>query len=263
MNEVEATTPDESIRPQSPEALLRALVAAEQSIEPNAQSFRIATGDSPNGVPIRHRGLSPAFRARARADIDALAAEGLIRMRPDSGRTVCDLTEEGRKRVMYLQAAEGGQVLPAGGEHALDWNTEVAPLLNLIGRIYNRAQLGFGLESRVLLEALGRDSADARLGMAFEHLEAAGYVKTTLPSDVSFLPRFFRLEERGLQLMAGWPSGESVAAALVAAISARIETTDSPEEKTKLQGLLESLLDVGNNVLGSILANVLTGQLPT
>jgi hypothetical protein len=47
-----------------------------------------------------------------------------------------------------------------------------------------------------------------------------------------------------------------------ALISARIDTAESPEERSKLERLRDSLTEVGESLLANILANVLTGQLP-
>jgi hypothetical protein len=249
-------------QPQTPDELLRALVEAERKIQPDAISFIASASIGPRGVRIVHRGLHGAFRARATSDIHALADSGHIRLRKKAPQMVFDLTPEGRKHADLLAAIEAdGQLGPAVSGHPLDWNEQVMPVLAEIGRAYRRARPGLGLDSSAYLAESGREDGPA-LGLVFESLISVGFIIPTVPSDVSHLPRAFRLRERGLQATAGWPSGETAAAALLAAISARIDMTDSPEERTKLERLRESLTEIGQGLLGNILANVLTAQLP-
>jgi hypothetical protein len=244
--------------------LLLALVDAEEKIQPDTSAFMTSQTMGPRGPRIRHKGLPGHFRARSLSDVHALADEGFVHVRSkNQARITFDLGDEGKKCARLLRAVDGEQPDPVRTDtHPLEWESEVAPVLAAIGRLYGQAQPGVGLRSNILAGELDRATTDASLGLVFEALERAGYVSTTIPTDTAYLPLAFRLEERGLQATASWPSGESAAAAMIAAISARIETTDSAEERGKLQGLLDSLLDVGNNLLGNILANVLTGQLP-
>ena len=107
-------------------------------------------------------------------------------------------------------------------------------------------------------DVLGRSESDPATERAIRDLGHAGYLRGE--SDVrQIVGRIdFELTEKGLQIVAGWPSPDSTADAFLAAIAARMDAA-SPDEQDRLERLRDSALDVGRGVLADLIAGTIRG----
>lgn len=85
-----------------------------------------------------------------------------------------------------------------------------------------------------------------------------GYITTTIDSDQSPGPLFFKLGERGRQIVARWPGGSSTdnVQALLLELDRRIENASDDGERGRLNKLRDSLVDIGTDLAAKILANM-------
>lgn len=74
------------------------------------------------------------------------------------------------------------------------------------------------------------------------------------------LPLMAQLTEKGLQQVAGWPGSadDRAVSRLLAAIDSEFEQTQDPDRRGRLATLRHAAGDVGKEVLGEVLAKVLT-----
>jgi DNA-binding PadR family transcriptional regulator len=144
----------------------------------------------------------------------------------------------------------------------LDWRNDVRPVLVAVyealaaeGGMIPTTDLG-GVSA-----ALGRETEDERTYRVLVELKEKGYISGTQTGGGGFV--LIQLQEKGLQEVAGWPTrpGEDTYAQLLAALSERIEQSDSPEERTKLERFRDALAGVGRDVLTDVLAKVATSGL--
>lgn len=146
---------------------------------------------------------------------------------------------------------------------ALDWNTEVLPLLEAAyGQLGTPA--GFADEGEVdagaLNMALGREPRDRRTTVVLRQLEASGYIRTVHENDQVPGPSVFALEDRALQLVAGWPSGsgEALLDKLLSVLDERIAAEPDEERRGRLVRLRDSLVGAGRDVVIGVLGNVVS-----
>jgi hypothetical protein len=110
---------------------------------------------------------------------------------------------------------------------------------------------------------MGRDPADAGAARAFEALDRAGYINASFSLGFALgfaLPFHIEATEKGLQQCAGWPTGagsQAFAAEFVAALTARIDDAETPEdERGRLQRLRDATEDVGLRLFAEVVARV-------
>src|SRR3954452_6862525 len=116
----------------------------------------------------------------------------------------------------------------------LDWNTAVLPVVEAAyecsGEPEGFAELG-EVDVDALNRRLGRERHDARTLAVLRTLARGGYIDV-IDDGVDQVegPRVFALNDRALQLVAGWPSttGEAALQKLVAELDERIEA--EPDE---------------------------------
>lgn len=114
---------------------------------------------------------------------------------------------------------------------------------------------------RAINEELGRDPEDPRIGRVLYDLSRTGWLESKGETDQHVGPVEVELTERSLSLVAGWPSAESAASALIAAVAARRDAVESPEERGRLERLHQSLSSLSLQTLANLLGNVLSGQI--
>ena len=86
-------------------------------------------------------------------------------------------------------------------------------------------------------------------------LVRARYLEETLGTDQHVGPAWCRLDEKGLQVIAGWPasSGEAAFERLITLIDERIDTASTEEERSKWQRLRDGIAGVGRDVIVGVL----------
>jgi hypothetical protein len=195
-------------------------------------------------------------------DLEELDAEGLISMtwrQPNSGNF--RVTGEGFAYVLRLQEherqlARAAEVSPSD----LDWIADVLPVLGVIVDEYPSVPATRGVEQGVVNERLGRPKNDAGTDRAVFQLEQGGYVTGTRVAQMAG-PVLVVPTPKALQILRGWPveGGDAAAVAFIAAIRDSLAKARTPEEKSRLQTLLDAALEVGTQVVANVLTKVATG----
>jgi hypothetical protein len=98
-------------------------------------------------------------------------------------------------------------------------------------------------------------SHPAQTATTLVQLSAANYFRDEQSVEQIEGPIFFRLGERALQRVAGWPgAGGDLASELLALIDQRLEDpTVSEDERTRLERLRDTVGDVGKGVVSGLL----------
>ncbi len=86
-----------------------------------------------------------------------------------------------------------------------DWHQNVMPLLLAAAALERGLAPGAGVTQDALNAALGRVPGDAQTSTTLVQLSAAGYLRDEQSVEQIDAPIFFRLGERALQRVAGWP----------------------------------------------------------
>jgi hypothetical protein len=141
-----------------------------------------------------------------------------------------------------------------------DWHAVVFPVLSAVYDAYPNAYAELGVDQRMVNAQLGRDAADQETARVLDELVRAGYLVKTADTDQGIGPAFCRLSEKGLRLVAAWPSPDSAVASLLAALDEQIEEVESEEEKGKLRELRDAVGQLSREVVADVLAKILTGQ---
>jgi DNA-binding PadR family transcriptional regulator len=138
----------------------------------------------------------------------------------------------------------------------LHWEKDVEPVLRTTYELLSSAEEGY-ISGLSVNAALGRDPNDERIGDVLEQLHKAGYIEGKFVMNTS-VPIFIRPTEKGLQQTQGWPEPGGAAAdarLLLKLLDERIGDADTPEEeRTRLQKLRASAGEVGESVLGQVMA---------
>lgn len=136
------------------------------------------------------------------------------------------------------------------------WQTRDFPVLLEVARQADRQPQRLWLSITQVAEATGLSKDDVRT--AAHWLAEAGLVQVDRRADSVVAFRGITVEARtkvGL-----WPTPQVAADRLVAALRQAVEEAATPEEKTKRQKALSSLLEGGRDFIVSVAAGVLTGQ---
>lgn len=242
--------------------LLLRIADAEAAIRPDRDTFMVARGLGMTGVIVQHRGLPAGFRARNYADIEDLAERGLIRPRyGPHGINGFDVTDEGLRQATLLRAAASPSTPSASRDQPLEWQDRVLPVLEAINHIYGQADPALGLRLELLADEIGVAVKDEELGRVVYELCQTGYLKATMEADQMLAPLFFRLEEKALKVVAGWPTeaGADLFARLLVILDDRIASARSPEERSKWERFRDGVVGVGRDVASDVLSALATG----
>ena len=214
-----------------------------------------------HGGRIIHRHVKRNRRI-PRANLEEMQEAGLIKMaKLDQTRVRIRVTADGHRHAEAIRARSAPSGAPAARVGALDWDTEVFPVLQAVYRAYSAAPGPMGVRQNAVNEQLNRAPDDERTARVLTELAADGYVEATQEAWQAVGPLMCKLTGKGLQLVANWPSGpgDALAAALLKALDERIGETQSDEEHTRLEEFRDAARDVGVNTLSSVLAKLATG----
>lgn len=243
------------------EDLLVQLAEADRAIRPARDAFSaIEGGMGTDTLEVHHDGLEEPL-AMYPQDLYDLGDDGYLRIESvGKALTRFALTREGLEHAERLKRArETRQPVETSG-HPLDWNTRVLPVLEAVNRAYASGAYegGLGVRYEAIVRELGLEEDGEgrfRMGHVLDELVRTGYLEATLTSDIHHGPEFCKLTERGLSMMAGWPSspGEVAFERLLTILDERIADAATPEERTKWEAFRDGVLGVGRDVVTGVL----------
>jgi hypothetical protein len=166
---------------------------------------------------------SEACRVAQIADIEDLAAAGLLDVE-------WDISSNGRAGDLRLTPAGEAQIdrrlSPSPAPSASvgsDWQGNVMPLLSAAAELECDLPPDGAITQDALNVALGRPLGDPQTSTTLTQLSDAGYFREAQSVEQVDGPIAFRLGERALQRVAGWPGGDGdLASELLALIDRRL-----------------------------------------
>lgn len=243
--------------------LLRTLADAYRVPHPTLGKQELIYSRSSAGTHVQHHAMGEIQVDMG--DLKELAGHGFIEM-TETGNHDGDLwvTSEGyhaleelnrRERIVSTAGQGSGRVL------AMDWETEVAPVLAAVYSAWSEVPSEHGVNQDAVNERLGREPGDEATGLILHKLEQEGYIRESLhiEGDVPG-PAFFEPIGRTLEMLAGWPAsnGEAAYTQLLAELDARIEQAEGTD-MNRLVKVREAVVELGKSTAADILANVITG----
>jgi hypothetical protein len=253
--------------------LLAIFVRAEEASGGQRTRFQVQP-DLASGALVRHPELPPHSGGAAGVlhcngqDIEDLADRGFLRLykqrRTVPGGTASGdwwefyVTPQGFQRldVIFRSAPSASET----GERArgLDWNNDVLPVLRAAYELSDESDPDQGIRTDALYERLGRARSDPKTGRILTSLVESGYFVEVIGGVMQLTgPYAFRLGEKALQRIAGWPSpgsGDEFTEKLIAVLDERIAGAQG-EERSRLERLRDTLLGVGHDVFVAVVAD--------
>jgi hypothetical protein len=225
---------------------------------------------SASGIKLSHRSMtrewashSNARRGAQIADIEDLADAGLIAVDWDiSSDGRCGelrLTPAGEAHVDRLASPSPAPSAPVGS----DWQENVMPLLRAAADLESRLPPDGHVTQDALNVALTRPPDDPQTSTTLIQLSTAGYFRDELSVEEVDGPIAFRLGEKALQRVAGWPGGSGdLASELLALIDRRLaDPAVSEDERGRLERLQQTLSEVGKGVVTGLLTALVKSQI--
>lgn len=264
--------------------VLRAFVAAHAKPHPNTG------GREPimylrflGGSVVQHHALEECPSSVDEALLEDMQAKGLVSIdyhehslsiTPTSvGRSVVEESDriESRDLVADIETLSEAVSFQAKAENPLAWPA-VRPVLAALRSYWQRG--GFsqhGIQLLALAEAL-RDEDGPLFAATIQALVAGGYLAHTgdlggvITDDdghVSRLPGEVTITEKAHTILDGWPGAapEELVENLLAVIAATVAAEPDPTRKRRLEGLAETIRELGVSVTSEVIAKVLTGGL--
>jgi len=224
--------------------------------------FTLTEVPGARGVKIVHRTMTrdwvarlPAHRELMLVDVEDLGGAGVIAVNwGDGPNGRCGdfrLTGAGERAAAELREPPPAPV----ARIASAWDADVLPVLQAAYRVEQRLGPGEGITQNAVNAELGRAPDHPATATAQMQLSASGYLRDEQSVDQIDGPIMFRLGERALQQVAGWPGGgRELADALLALIDERIADPDLDEdERSRLVRLRGAAGDVGKGVFTGLL----------
>jgi hypothetical protein len=217
---------------------------------------------SASGIKLSHPSMTREWASRSNArrgaqiaDIEDLADAGFVAVdwgiSSNGRRGDLRLTPAGEAHVDRLASPSPAPSAPVGS----DWQENILPLLRAAADL-ERSLSPDGLISRDTLNAaLGRSQGDQQTSTTLMQLSTAGSFRDELSVEQLDGPLAFRLGEKALQRVAGWPGGSGdLASELLALIDSRLaDPAVSQDERGRLERLRQTLGDVGKGVVTGLL----------
>ena len=245
-----------------PDRLEALLVELDELWRPSRVKWTVLEVPKAAGLKLSHRAMtrewadqSHARRGVTFADIEDLEEAGLIAVDwgfSNSGRRgELRLTPAGEAHVDRLASPPPQPAAPIGS----DWQRDVLPLLMAAAEIEQNLPPGGGVTQDALNGTLQRSAGDPQTATTLVQLSEAGYLRDELSVEEVDGPIGFRLGEKALQRIAGWPgAGVDLASELLGLIDQRLgDPTVSEDERTRLRRLRDTVGDVGRGVVTGLL----------
>ena len=132
------------------------------------------------------------------------------------------------------------------------WATRELPVLDWLVQYFDEPDARAILLTDIT-EAMAWEEADVTRALARLAKAQPAYITWPDIAETDVPQYVTGVTERALTATQAWPSAESAADSMLAALRDAIDRTDDPEEKTKLQRLLAAAGSVGTSVLGGVL----------
>lgn len=116
---------------------------------------------------------------------------------------------------------------------------------------------GFGRNIHEIAAEIGISETDANAAAAA--LSDAGLISTRTDAETMDV---HAVSGQARQLVGSWPSEQTFADRLVATIDAMAEHATTDDERTRLGRLRDALSSAGRDLLVSVAASVISGQIP-
>lgn len=209
------------------------------------------------GPSLQHYGLPDGSIGVDIGDLEELAAKGLVAFL--ERRNMYDgqlrVTAEGERHAQVLEQLRRG--LPRNTPRiSLAWE-DTLPVLQAALDTWEKAGAPeLGVSKRDVAVELGRGPDDEHLDASLRQLQKADYLDSGLYEMTSVVPT-----ARTHQLLSDWPreGSDVLYQRLLEVLDSRIEDAGTTEERTKLQAARDRFIDLGQVVVGEILASLATG----
>jgi len=245
-----------------PDRLLALLVELDELWRESRVKWSFMEVLSASGIKLSHPSMTRewADRSNARrgaqiADIEDLADAGLIAIEwgisSNGRRGELRLTPAGEALIDRLASPSPAPSTPVGS----DWHENIMPLLCVAADLESTLPPDGLVTQDALNVTLGRPLGDPQTSTALMQLSSAGYFRDELSIDEIDGPIAFRLGEKALQRVAGWPGGSGdLASELLALIDRRLaDPAVSEDERGRLERLRQTLGEVGKGVVTGLL----------
>lgn len=245
-----------------PDRLEPLLSELDELWRPSRTKWTLTEVPGATGLKLSHPAMTREWATNAQAhrgvtlaDIEDLEAAGLVAVdwgySRNGRRGDLRLTAAGEAQVDRLASPPPPPAVPMGS----DWQQNVMPLLLAAASIEQELAPGAGITQDALNAALGRPPGDPQTATTLVQLSAADYLRDEQSVEQIDGPISFRLGERALQRVAGWPgAGGDLSSELLALIDQRLEDpTVSEDERTRLERLRDTVGDVGKGVVTGLL----------
>jgi hypothetical protein len=214
------------------------------------------------GIKIMHPAMTREWAAAATAhrsatlsDLEDLEAAGVVSVdwgaSSNGRRGELRLTPAGEVYVERLAAPPTPPAEPMDS----DWQQNVMPLLKAASELERQLPPGSGITQDALNVSLGRPAGDPQTATTLIQLSTAGYLRDEQSVEQVDGPIFFRLGEKALQRVAGWPgAGGDLTSDLLALIEQRLADPEvSNDERKRLERMRDTVGDVGKGVMTGLL----------
>jgi hypothetical protein len=253
-----------------PDRLVALLVELDELWRESRVKWSFTEVLSGSGIKLSHPSMTREWASRSNArrgaqiaDIEDLADAGLIAVdwgtSSNGRRGELRLTPAGEAHVDRLASPSFPPSAPVGS----DWQENIVPLLRAAADLESSLSPDGLITQDALNAALGRSQGDPQTSTTLMQLSAAGYFRDELSVEQADGPIAFRLGEKALQNVAGWPGGSGdLASELLELIDRRLaDPAVSEDERGRLERLRQALADVGKGVVTGLLTGLVKSHL--
>lgn len=150
----------------------------------------------------------PEHQHLAVANVEDLERAGMIEVDwsygRDGRRGDARLTTAGEREADRMRSPSPAPTTPVTSS----WSADIRPVLEAAYGLEQSLAPDVGVTQDALNVALGRPRGDPATATALIQLSAAGYLRDELSDDQTDGPIMFRLGEKTLQQLVGWPLGQ-------------------------------------------------------